>query len=221
MQACINGIRSCGEYLGHGINTVSSYSEGLTQTTGAVANTMLGTFASMYNQASNLAKKMTITEPAFERGPGFWTQPTDEKIKSFFGSLTDINSQRENWYSVSPYIGEFWCTVSNVGFIYVGIKHQSPEMLFAGVASALSHSIPKQWLLTVDKIGVVVVLSKLVREYQVVIKHPWLFATAGLAGVINLADSYLARQHGQTIPHVVWHLSSALLADIFLSYANQ
>lgn len=111
--------------------------------------------------------------------------------------------------------------MSNAGFIYVGLKHKSPELLFAGVASALSHSIPKQWLLTVDKIGVLVVLSKLVREYQVVINHPWLLAPVAVAGVINLADYYLATQYGQTVPHVVWHLSSAFLADVFLSYVNQ
>lgn len=175
---------------------------------------------SCFDAFMDFASKMTITEPAFTRGPGFWTQPTNEKIKSIFGDLTNINSQRENWYSVTPYIGEFWCTVSNLGFLYVGIKHGSPELLFAGTASIVSHTIPKQWLLTVDKIGVLVVASKVIRERQVLKEHPWLLLPVALAGIINFSDAYLARQYGQTWPHVVWHLSSALFADMFLRYVK-
>jgi hypothetical protein len=173
---------------------------------------------SLFDAFRNFTTKMTITEPAFTRGPGFWTQPADEKIKSIFGALTNLNSQRENWYSVSPYIGEFWCTISNLGFIYVGIKHGSPELLFAGIASAVSHTIPKQWLLTVDKVGVFIVASKVIRERQVLKENPWLLLPVALAASINFSDAYLARHQSQTWPHVVWHLSSALFADIFLTY---
>ncbi len=169
---------------------------------------------------SNLKNSMTISKPAFTRGAGFWSTPSDEQIKSIFGALTDINSQREDWYTVTPFIAEFLCTISNVGFIYVGLKHKSPELLFAGVASAISHSIPKQWLLTVDKIGVLVVASKLIREYQVIIDHPWLLLPVALAAIINFSDAYLARQHGYTYPHVIWHLSSAFMANIFLNYVK-
>ena len=152
----------------------------------------------------------------FTRSAGFWSKPDDEEKSDFFSTLTAPKSQRENWYKVSPYVAEFWCTISNIGFIYVGLKQKSPELLFAGIASAVSHTIPKQWLLLVDKIGVAVVASKVIREYKVVCNNPILIIPAVLAASINMSDAYLARNKGQTWPHVVWHLSSALLANEFL-----
>ena len=72
---------------------------------------------------------------AFSRGDGFWTQTSDESKTGFFQKLTERKSQRENWYKISPYIAEFCCAISNVGFLYVGAKHQCPELVFAGLAS--------------------------------------------------------------------------------------
>lgn len=152
----------------------------------------------------------------FTRNEGFWSNPEDENKKGFWEQLTEPKSQRENWYAVTPYIAEFLCTVSNVGFLYVGLQHNSPELIFAGIASILSHSIPKEWLLKVDKIGVALVLSKLIRNYATVLDKPVLLIPAALAGAINLADTYLARNKGLTWPHVVWHFSSAYLAHLFL-----
>lgn len=156
--------------------------------------------------------------PKFERSAGFWSNPKDEINKTFFSKLTDIKSQRENWYKVSPYIAEFWCALSNAGFIYVGAKHNSPELLFAGIASFASHSIPKQWLLYVDKVGVAVVFLKLLKEYNVILENPKLvISLLAIAGAVNATDTYLARNKAKTLPHVVWHLSSACIADIFLT----
>ncbi|MBA3954266.1 hypothetical protein H0X48_03035 [Candidatus Dependentiae bacterium] len=157
----------------------------------------------------------------FSRGSGYWTDPADESTTGWFSQLTSPASQRENWYKVSPYVAEFWCAISNVGFLYVGYKHRSPELMAAGLASLLSHSIPKQWLLSVDKAGVLFVLSKVLREYKVFKDNPKLLAPVGLAGLINLTDAYLARNKGYTLPHVVWHLSAALLADVVLTAAKR
>ncbi len=165
-----------------------------------------------------LLSSMTLTMAMFEREEGYWTSPSDESRKDFFGKLTDPKSQREDWYKVTPYIAEFWCTVSNAGFIYVGIQNNSPELVFAGVASIISHSIPKQWLLGVDKLGVAVVLSKVIREREILKSNPILMGPLALAGAINATDAYLARNKGYTSPHVIWHLSSALLAYGFLQY---
>lgn len=120
---------------------------------------------------------------------------------------------------MTPYIAEFWCALSNIGFFYVGFAHGSPELIFAGTASLLSHSIPKQWLLTIDKIGVVIVAIKFITFYPIIRAHPWLLAPAAIAGIINAADAYLARTSGRTLPHVVWHLSAAFLAHIILKQA--
>lgn len=152
----------------------------------------------------------------FERGEGFWTKPQDEKSTNFFTRLTDSQSQRENWYKISPYVAEFWCAVSNIGFIYVGIQHKSPELICAGLASIISHSIPKQWLLTVDKLGVALVASKIIREHNAIAHNPMIIAPLAAAGAINLADAYLARKKGFTVPHVIWHLSAAYSAHLFL-----
>lgn len=178
-----------------------------------------GNFEQLYASHADLIEqreKSLIKPSSFERGPGFWSSPKDEADKSFFGALTDPKSQRENWYKVTPYIAEFWCTVSNIGFIYVGLKHNSPELVCAGIASIVSHTIPKQWLLAVDKIGVALVLSKAVREYSTLVRNPWLLAPLAIAGLINVSDAYLTRNHAQTWPHVIWHLSSAAFANEFL-----
>ena len=157
----------------------------------------------------------------FERGGGYWSKPKDELLEGYFTKLTNPQSQRENWYAVSPYIAEFWCALSNAGFLYAGIKHKCPELIFAGAASALSHAIPKQWLLHLDKIGVALVLAKVIRERKIVANHPWIFGLVGAAGMINVLDTYLARNKGVTWPHVLWHISAALLADQFLKCAQK
>lgn len=156
----------------------------------------------------------------FKRGEGFWSNVRDEGKEGFFSKLTNPKSQRENWYAVSPYIAEFWCAISNAGFIYVGIKKKSPELVFAGIMSMASHSVPKQWLLMLDKLGVLLVLSKVAREYKTVVNNPWFIVPVAVAVLINGADAYLARSKGYTWPHVVWHLSAAVLSYGFLHYAE-
>lgn len=99
---------------------------------------------------------------------------------------------------------------------YIGIEHQSLELLFAGCASIASHAIPKQWLLYVDKLGVALVLLKTVREYATFKENPTLLIPAITLGIINGADAYLARNRGLTWPHVMWHLIAALVCDILL-----
>lgn len=103
MQAYFDGIRSCGQHLGQNFNSVTSCWDSLTQTTSAIADRVFGSITPVWDHVCNLAGQMTITEPAFERGAGFWSHPTDERSQSFLGALTKISSQRENWYSVSPY----------------------------------------------------------------------------------------------------------------------
>lgn len=164
----------------------------------------------------------SITQAAdaglFERNAGYWTNQSDEAKTDFLSKLTDPKSQREDWYKVSPYIAEFWCMLSNAGFIYVGLKHKSPELLFAGTASIISHSIPKQWLLYVDKLGVAFAASKVIRNYDVLVKNPTLLIPLGITGGLNATDAYLARNKGYTLPHVIWHLGAAYIAHLFLSY---
>ncbi len=158
----------------------------------------------------------TITQSLFSRGNGFWTHPRQEYTTDFFYKLTDVNSQREDWYVVTPYIAEFWCAISNITIIYAGVRNKSPELVFAGCASVVSHSIPLQWLLYVDKFGVLLVVMQVLRYYREVMKKLKLIWLLPLAGFFNLLDSQLARRKGLTMPHVLWHCASAIIADYFL-----
>lgn len=170
-------------------------------------------------QVLDLYKRVAYPEtPSFTRGEGYWSQPSDEKNTGFFNRLTESASQRENWYQVTPYIAEFWCTVSNIGLLAVGFHRKSFELVFAGAASIASHAIPKQWLLLVDKIGAMLVVLKLFREYKVVLQNPFLMKPITALGLIFVMDVCLARLKGITLPHVVWHLSAAAVADFALGY---
>lgn len=153
----------------------------------------------------------------FKRGPGFWSTPNDEKNTGYFSQLAEPETQREDWYAVTPYISEFWCAVSNLGLVYVGLKHKSPEVVCAGLASFLYHSIPKQWLLHVDRLGVLIAFTKFIRGYKVVTENPKLLTLPFAVLAINGADVYLGQYKGHTWPHVAWHLSAAWLAHLFLS----
>jgi len=153
----------------------------------------------------------------FSRGGGYWTTPADEARTDVFGRLMDVQSQRENWYTVTPYIAELWCTLSNAGFLYVAYRHSSWETAVAGLASAASHAIPRQWLHTADMLGIATVLTKVARNYHTIRRHPSVIACGAIAGIVNRADAYLARTYGWTWPHVLWHLTAAGCIDYFLS----
>jgi hypothetical protein len=154
--------------------------------------------------------------PFFKRDAGFWTVPTDEAKKGFFDQLTPIESQREDWYVVTPYVAEFWCTISNVGLLGVGLYHQSPELMCAAVASIFSHAIPKQWLLHIDKVAAFVAASKMIRDYRVLVHNPWLVLLIMGLGGVGLSDLYFARHKDKTMPHVVWHMCAAAVSHAFL-----
>jgi hypothetical protein len=152
----------------------------------------------------------------FERNAGYWSSPVDEVKIAFFTKLTDRKSQREDWYKITPYIAEFWCTISNVGFIVAGLHRRSPELIFAGTASIVSHAIPKQCLLTIDKIGALLPILRLACEYKVIIRRPILLLPIAATIGLNVADIYFARIKGKTWLHSVWHLSAACVADFVL-----
>ena len=117
----------------------------------------------------------------------------------------------------TPYVAESWHTVSNAALLGVCLYYDSPELIFAGTASVASHAIPKQWLLYVDKIGVLCAASKAVRTYPVILNNPWLLAPiAGVAG-LNAIDAYCARKKGYTTPHIAWHCGAAAVAGLYLA----
>lgn len=159
-----------------------------------------------YTLVTELFGKM---QPAFERHPGLYYCPGDEEVTGVFSSLMPAYSQRENWYAVTPYIAEFWSCLSNVGFLYAAYKNRAPELALAGLASMASHTVPKNWLLTVDKIGAVMATIQILKNYKTILQHPKLLLGSLAVGGIFAADVYLAATMHCNFPHVLWHIAAA------------
>ena len=124
---------------------------------------------------------------SFSRGPGYWSTPADETDTGFFTQLTTPADQRGDWYTVTPYVAEFWSTVSNAGFFAVAAKYSSPELVVAGTVSAISHIVPKQCLILGDRVGAVgSVLSLCIRNYSGIMANPCL-AVTGLTKIPRYA----------------------------------
>jgi hypothetical protein len=154
----------------------------------------------------------------FSRGAGYWTSPQEELNQNFFGKLAEEVTQREDWYNVTPYISEFWCALSNAGFLYVGLKHKSYRVAFAGLASLVYHSYPKQWLLWVDRLGAVLAASEILENYTTLKNNPKILqAPLAVAGLALFADVYGGQSKHQPWIHVMWHLSAAWAADRLLT----
>ena len=161
----------------------------------------------------------------YSRANGFWTNKFDEHKTGFFAKLTPCKSQRENWYVVTEYVAEFWCTISNVMFLYYGFYHQCWELVVAGTASILSHSIPKQWLLYLDKIGAWLAVSKPFRMLYMCgddmdVIDDYVLGLLGGALVLGGLDVYVSRNHYWHWIHVIWHLGTAYISHLFLVHIS-
>ena len=140
----------------------------------------------------------------------------------------------EPHYEVTPYIAEFWNTLSNLPFILIGILRIStledaPDSLlllyvlyiFCGVCSGFHHAIDKGWTLVVD--WVPISLSILLNVWSGV----YLCVDSVSAFKLLLSLVVLVTDHVWTpmkVPwgHVVWHLLAAFSIDSFYYtvYAN-
>jgi hypothetical protein len=177
-------------------------------------NKLKSVTSSVFNAISEL---WTPAKPAYERFPGEWYNAGFINRTDTFGALMPDYSQREDWYAVTPYISEFWCCGSNAGFLYVGYKHRSPEFLIAGAASVASHAVPRQWLLTADKIGAAIAAIKIIRSYKALRIKPWLLVPMALVGGIFLADVFLSQTFHFNWLHPLWHISAACGSNMFLN----
>lgn len=126
------------------------------------------------------------------------------------------SSRRETFYVPVSFIGEFWCTLSNIGFLSVSWKTKNPWVGIAGIASILCHSYPIQGLLYIDKVCAIVAGISLTRNiYRNWTKNKTK-TTLFVASVLtcNIMDYFLSNTYPglQPIPHVVWHLYAAFFA---------
>lgn len=174
----------------------------------------------LYNAVTGKRPNFTSV---FSRGQGKFTTPNDEADTSFFGMLAEEQTQREHWYAVTPYSSEFWCSLSNLGFLYVGHKHGSARVFGAGLASMFYHSYPKQWALWLDRIGAAAGISLMFEHRATIWKHMGtLAAPIGIALAALVADVNLFGQSEMAQPwvHALWHLSAAYAADRILTAVN-
>ena len=179
---------------------------------------------------------------------------TDCRLSAYWRETfpnTKEEDQREPWHMHSFYIAEPLCTVSNLPFFLAAyaVKNAHPlsamALALAGSASAISHTIPYQFLNDIDKAGAVA-------SFMAVTYEANLYNSAGLTcalqnqktlfpllaiATIKLADTWIAR--GKQIVrnskgllseklivarkpeyvfiHVLWHLLAAWTAYALLT----
>ncbi len=85
-------------------------------------------------------------------------------------SKTSLKSVREEHYVHSNYIAEFWCTLSNIGLLYVSCKYCDYTALFATTFSILSHAYPVKILHSFDLIGVAILILKILMNRKFIFK---------------------------------------------------
>lgn len=130
-------------------------------------------------------------------------------------SLTQPESQREDWYVITNYIAEFWCCISNIGFFivcwYYNWEFKTLPILMAGICSFASHAVPLQTLLYADKLAVIIAVMWYIHLWQKI----WYYLPILLA--FNLFDTYCARNYGWTWTHIMWHLVAQYIAFLTIS----
>lgn len=131
---------------------------------------------------------------------------------------------REKNYAVTPYISEFFCTITNVPFIIVGLYnlyYLSPTdfeimhtlywlMVFAGIASGIHHAFIFRGSIILDWIPIASSILLLVYNFNFKILTfvtftSWIKFTIALA--ILLSD-HLCTPLKVPIGHCAWHLAA-------------
>lgn len=195
------------------ISSICSYSTYLKEKISIVSKRM-------YNAITPSSKSEGVF---YERKyDGYLAKNEHETSENFFVQLMPKASQRESWFTIKrvPHVAEFWNTLSSIGFVGVGLYYSSPELIFAGVASAASHAFPKNWLLLVDKIGAGIVVFKFALNYEILMNEPWLLAPVAATGATFAMDTMLAGKIAPKFPwpHVAWHITATTSAGMALSY---
>ncbi len=182
------------------------------------------------------------------RRVGLWTDARDVLGKErgsnpWLYKVIDKCEQREDWYTKIPAVAEIKCTLTSLPIVYVAAKYvlEKPVgasgLMFAGLASAASHAIPRDWLHKVDHLAAFTSIAAMGYDLNLlniaslvqVAHNPVLAVSAIATGSLYLADVAVAhteklkpyRRKYQTLLHCSWHLSVALLAYILFLYSGQ
>jgi len=131
----------------------------------------------------------------------------------------------EPLYLVSPYIAEFWNTVSNINFIYYSLRYgpysnHKLGYLFlanAGICSMIQHGTMLWWSWYVDMFGIYLMLSWCVynRVWQHVSRKNMIYA-ALLFAIQSIDNMGWLRFIPPPNVHMLWHLNIANVAHYSL-----
>lgn len=130
----------------------------------------------------------------------------------------------EQFYTVIPFVAEFWNTLSNLPLILIGlfrlythtygakVKFLYEMMVLAGVCSGIHHALPMRGSIILDWIPIAITLYTWI-EYQV-----YSYITLVTWFKISLALMVLLTDHVWTpikVPwgHVFWHILASFALD--------
>lgn len=134
----------------------------------------------------------------------------------------------ETAYQVTPYIAEFWNTVSNAPLSVIGLlrlienRGGDPDiqvayflMILMGICSAIHHATTPRWTIVIDWIPIASMMIWSVITWNLALISPAVIAEIVLALAVLYSDHLL-----KIIPvpwgHVMWHLLAALSVDAFI-----
>jgi hypothetical protein len=155
----------------------------------------------------------------YKRAEGLFYKAADDENQNFFQKPIERTNQSESWYVVSPYVAEFWSTVSSAAIIAVGGYYKEPLMITTGLISMVRHAIPKKWLTYLDKCSAVLAGVSLIRCYAAIGKEPLLVFPALVSAQWAMV-SYAYSDLYYTWRHPLLHLSIASTATCFYKIAG-
>lgn len=144
----------------------------------------------------------------FCRPPGFWTAVAE----NWGIDLVPCSSQTADWFVWSRYCAEAPSALSNIGFFVVGAWFDFWPLHAAGLASLVSHCIPWNIFLWLDKFCVLLVLGFLAKKAPSVMFMLPFLASLGLLAFVEVQ----LRRRGWHNVHDVWHLGAAFIAYVYL-----
>ena len=151
--------------------------------------------------------------------------------KGYWGIPTTTSPPHEKWFEYSPYIAEFWSTLSCAGFFVIsfkGLMVNNSDNLYiylaiglCGIASALSHITVKRSMLWFDYLGIVCNGLALMTNLSAVtytLYNTNIVYAGLLTGLMGMWDVYNKYHAVKKYPfvHSLWHLSVAYMMSHFI-----
>lgn len=140
----------------------------------------------------------------------------------FYRAFAKYRRRVERPYTVLPYIAEFWNTISNLPFIFIGVYRifEGCEdlaelyllMVLAGVASGFHHATTIKWSIFIDWTPILMTIIYLINTRMI--------GKVSLTGIllVSMAFIILLLDHvNRLLPvpygHVLWHVTAAFAID--------